>query len=223
MPEAALLRAAPNIAAHSSAEWWPRYLWCTMEGRTLVLCTANAGKVSEMRAMMPAGWQVLSLAEAGIREELPETGPTLEDNALQKARTAHAICGLPCIADDTGLEVDALGGAPGVYSARYAGPERDDRANVRKLLQDLSGSAVRSAHFRTVLAWVEVGEEHLFEGRVDGHIIMQEQGAGGFGYDPVFRPEGSERTFAEMERSEKNAISHRGRAMARFAAWIAGR
>lgn len=194
-----------------------------MEGRTLVLCTANAGKVTEMRAMMPAGWQVLSLAEAGIREELPETGSTLEENALQKARTAHALCGLPCIADDTGLEVDALGGAPGVYSARYAGPERDDRANVRKLLDVLSGSVDRSAHFRTVIAWVEAGSEHLFEGRVDGSITTEENGAGGFGYDPVFRPEGSERTFAEMERGEKNAISHRGRAMARFAEWMKGR
>ncbi|MBX2977776.1 MAG: RdgB/HAM1 family non-canonical purine NTP pyrophosphatase [Flavobacteriales bacterium] len=194
-----------------------------MEGRTLVLCTANAGKVTEMRAMMPAGWQVLSLAEAGIREELPETGSTLEENALQKARTAHALCGLPCIADDTGLEVDALGGAPGVYSARYAGPERDDRANVRKLLDVLSGSVDRRAHFRTVIAWVEAGAEHLFEGRVDGSITTEENGAGGFGYDPVFRPEGSELTFAEMERGEKNAISHRGRAMARFAEWMKGR
>ena len=194
-----------------------------MEKTTLVLCTANPGKVVEMRALVPAGWRVLSLAEAGIGADLPETGATLEENALQKARTAPALCGPPCLADDTGLEVAALDGAPGVLSARYAGAERDDRANIRKLLKALATSADRSARFRTVLAWVDPGGEHLFEGCVEGRIATEEQGQGGFGYDPVFLPEGSDRTFAEMDRGEKNAISHRGRAMAHVAAWLKGR
>lgn len=193
-----------------------------MESRTLVLCTANPGKIKEILELLPAEWRVLSLAEAGINIDLPETGDTLEANALQKARTAHGLCGLPCIADDSGLEVNTLGGEPGVHSAHFAGPQRDDRKNIQKLLTALNGAEDRTAQFRTVMAWVDGGEEQLFEGLAHGQIIEEERGAGGFGYDPVFLPLGQTRTFAEMGRGEKNRISHRAKAMAGLAAWMTG-
>jgi XTP/dITP diphosphohydrolase len=184
--------------------------------RELVLCTGNPGKVSELRAMLPKEWVVLSLADVGLGGELPENGHTLEDNALEKARFVHAICGKPCLADDTGLEVDALDGAPGVYSARYAGPEGDAAANIRLLLRSLEGEPDRSARFRTVLALVGRDGEHLFEGVVSGRIAMEPVGSGGFGYDPLFIPDGCRATFAEMGADEKNAIGHRGKALARL-------
>lgn len=180
----------------------------------ILLCTGNAGKVGELRALLPGRFEVVSLAEAGLPSDLPETGETLAENALQKARFAHARTGLPCLADDTGLEVDALGGAPGVRSARYAGEAKDPTANMRRLLMELGGATGRQARFRTVLAYVSTDEERTFEGIVEGVITGAPQGMGGFGYDPVFKPLGSTRTFAEMSREEKNAMSHRARAMA---------
>lgn len=180
----------------------------------ILLCTGNAGKVGELRALLPGRFEVVSLAEAGLPSDLPETGETLAENALQKARFAHARTGLPCLADDTGLEVDALGGAPGVRSARYAGEAKDPTANMRRLLMELGGATGRQARFRTVLAYVSTDEERTFEGIVEGVITGAPQGVGGFGYDPVFKPLGSTRTFAEMSREEKNAMSHRARAMA---------
>jgi XTP/dITP diphosphohydrolase len=185
----------------------------------LVLCTGNAGKIAELKALLPSAIQLLSLADVGLPTDLPETGSTLEDNALQKARYAHERCGLTCLADDTGLEVEALGGAPGVLSARYAGETKDANANMVKLLSALHGRSSRSARFRTVLALVGEGEEHLFEGVVEGGILEVMRGQGGFGYDPVFVPQGYHITFAEMDRSVKNTISHRGRAVQRFLAF----
>lgn len=179
----------------------------------LVLCTGNAGKVEEIRPLLPAGIEVISLTDAGLPLDLPETGDTLEANALQKARYAHERTGLPCLADDTGLEVMALHGAPGVLSARYAGQAKDPVANMRRLLDELRGAADRTARFRTVIAFVAADMERSFEGVVTGTITDEPRGAGGFGYDPIFRPDGHARTFAEMGLEEKNTLSHRARAM----------
>ncbi len=182
----------------------------------LVLCTGNPGKVAEMRALLPDGIDLLSLRDVELPDDLPETGETLEANALQKARYAFGSSGIPCLADDTGLEVAALGGAPGVYSARYAGEAKDPLANMAKLLRELEGRTDRRARFRTVLALVDADGERTFEGQVSGVITVQAMGTGGFGYDPIFLPEGSALTFAQMEPGSKNALSHRGRAMCRF-------
>lgn len=188
--------------------------------KELVLCTGNPGKVREMQAALPPGVLVRSLADVGIDAELPETGRTLEANALQKAWHVHRITGMACLADDTGLEVDALDGAPGVHSARFAGEAKDPAANMALLLERLRGVEGRGARFRTVLAYVDGTEERVFEGEVRGAITEAPRGSGGFGYDPVFLPEMSELTFAELPLEKKNAISHRGRAMWRFAQWF---
>lgn len=188
-----------------------------------LLCTGNPGKVAELRALLPAHIELITLAEAGLPNDLPETGDTLEANALQKARFAHERTGLPCIADDTGLEVAALGGAPGVLSARYAGPAKDPVANMAKLLRELADAQDRSARFRTVIAWVDRDDEHLFTGEVLGRITEEARGSGGFGYDPVFLPEMSDLTFAELDATRKNAISHRGQAVWKLARWLAER
>lgn len=185
-----------------------------------VLCTANPGKVSELRALLPGGTTLKGLPELGITEELPERGATLEANALQKARYVFERTGHACLADDTGLEVDALKGAPGVYSARYAGPARDAAANTARLLRELEGKGDRSARFRTVIALVGPDGERTFEGIVRGRITTSASGHGGFGYDPVFLPEGATRTFAEMTATEKNAISHRARAVQALVAYL---
>lgn len=186
----------------------------------LVLCTGNAGKVAELRRLLPVGIEVVSLTEAGLPLDLPETGDTLEANALQKARFAHARTGLPCLADDTGLEVEALGGAPGVRSARYAGPEKDAKMNTRMLLDAMQGHVDRRARFRTVIAYVNNGIERTFEGTVEGAITHSSRGDAGFGYDPIFQPIGHDRTFAEMSIAEKNALSHRAVAMRKAIAFL---
>ncbi len=188
-----------------------------------LLCTGNPGKAVELRALLPAGIELLTLTDAGLPTELPETGDTLEANALQKARYAHGLTGLPCIADDSGLEVDALNGAPGVKSARYAGEAKDPMANMAKLLDELRGRTDRSARFRTVIAYVDRGIEHTESGEVRGRIITEQRGTGGFGYDPVFLPGMSDLTFAEMEPRMKNAISHRGQAVWKFVRWLSDR
>ncbi len=189
----------------------------------IVLCTGNPGKAAELRALLPTRVEVVTLGEAGLPDDLPEEQDSLEGNALQKARFAHARTGLPCLADDTGLEVPALGGAPGVRSARYAGEAKDAGANMRRLLRELHGLPDRRARFRTVLAWVDADDERLFEGAVEGHITEAPAGLKGFGYDPVFVPAGHARTFAEMDAEEKNAMSHRARAMQAAAAFLAKR
>jgi len=188
------------------------------------LCFAsnNAHKLDEIRPLLPGSVQLLSLADIGCHEELPETQPTLEGNARQKARYVWDHYGVACFADDTGLEVDALGGAPGVYSARYAGPERAAAANVARLLHALGTQPDRRARFRTVISLVRgPGDAHAFSGEVGGSIAAAPIGRGGFGYDPVFVPsEGDGRTFAEMTLSEKNMLSHRARAVAGLVAFL---
>lgn len=191
----------------------------------LVLATNNAHKLDEVRAILTSvphedgGIEVLSLNDIGCHEDIPEDADTLEGNAVQKARYIKEHYGYDCFADDTGLEVDSLGGAPGVYSARYASiadpaaESHDSKANMRRLLAELDGKTGRKARFRTVIALIYKGEEHLFEGIVNGTVTTEPHGTDGFGYDPVFAPEEADgRTFAEMTGEEKNAISHRGRA-----------
>lgn len=177
------------------------------------MATNNQHKLQEARAIIGDAFELISLAEAGVTEDLPETSDTLEGNALQKARRVYELTGLDCFADDTGLMADALGGAPGVYSARYAGEGHDAEANMKKLLSVMEPHDDRSAHFSTVIALIRDGREETFEGRVDGYIARERSGANGFGYDPIFVAEESGIPFAEMSEEGKNAISHRGRAL----------
>lgn len=178
----------------------------------IVLASNNAHKLEEIRAI--SGLDVKSMAEIGCTADIPETATTLEGNAELKARYVAERYGAECFADDTGLEVEALGGAPGVYSARYAGPGHDSAANVAKLLSEMQGQANRRARFRTVIALCRNGRVETVEGIVNGTIALEPAGADGFGYDPVFIPdEGGGLTFAQMTPEAKNAISHRGRAM----------
>ncbi|MDE5579525.1 MAG: RdgB/HAM1 family non-canonical purine NTP pyrophosphatase [Alistipes sp.] len=186
----------------------------------ILFATNNAHKLSEVSAVLGDGFRLVTPRECGITEEIPETQPTIEGNALQKARYLHERTGRDCFADDTGLEVEALGGAPGVHSARYATDGHDFAANNRLLLENLAGQQNRRARFRTVIALILGGEEHLFEGIVEGRIIDAGRGGEGFGYDPLFVPEGSDLTFAEMDAAAKNAVSHRGRAVRKLADYL---
>lgn len=186
----------------------------------IVFATNNAHKLGEVRQVVGEEFEIVSLRECGIVEDIPENEPTLEGNALAKARYIYNRTGLDCFADDTGLEVDALGGEPGVRSARYATDGHDDEANKRLLLERLQGAVNRAAQFRTAVALIIGGKEYLFEGIVRGEIASEERGEGGFGYDPLFFPEGSELTFAQMSGEEKNAISHRGRAVRKLAEFL---
>lgn len=184
--------------------------------KRLVFATNNAHKLEELRAIAAGRLELLSLNDIDCHDDIPENEPTIEGNALAKARWVADRYGVDCIADDTGLEVDALNGEPGVRSARYApGAGHDSQANMRLLLERLEGvaEADRTARFRTVIAYIpRGGEPRLFEGRVEGRIIGAPRGQGGFGYDPVFMPEGWNNTFAEATAEEKNAVSHRSRA-----------
>lgn len=188
----------------------------------IVFATNNAHKLEEVRAILGNSIELITLREAGITEDIPENEPTIEGNALAKARYVYEKCGCDCFADDTGLEVDALGGAPGVHSARYATDGHDFAANREKLLRELNGAEDRSARFRTVVALIEGGVERTFEGIVEGSITQEERGEGGFGYDCLFTPEGYDQTFAEISPEEKNSISHRGRAVAKLAKHLLG-
>lgn len=180
----------------------------------LVFATNNAHKLSEIRSILGDSMEVLSLAEINCHDDIPETADTLEGNALIKARWVKERYGYNCFADDTGLEVTALGGAPGVHTARYAYADRHDpEANTRKLLDELQGKDDRTAQFRTAIALILDTEEFVFEGIVRGEIATEERGSEGFGYDPVFIPENSGRTFAELGVEVKNDISHRARAV----------
>lgn len=189
----------------------------------IVFATNNAHKLAEVRAVLGEGFELVTLREVGITEDIPETGATLEENASQKARYVYERTGLDCFADDTGLEVEALNGAPGVRSARYATDGHDFAANNRKLLDELQGEDNRRARFRTVISLIRGGEEQRVEGIVRGSIALSEAGCGGFGYDPLFIPEGYDVTFAEMSANEKNSISHRGRAVAELVKVLNGR
>ena len=180
----------------------------------IVFATNNTHKLSEVRAVLGEGFELVTLREVGITEDIPETGATLDENASIKARYVYERTGLDCFADDTGLEVEALNGAPGVHSARYATDGHDFAANNRKLLRELNGITNRRARFRTVISLIRGGEELKVEGIVRGTIATEESGNEGFGYDPLFIPEGYDHTFADMSADEKNAISHRGRAVA---------
>lgn len=180
----------------------------------IVFATNNAHKLGEVRAVLGDEFELVTLREVGIVEDIPETGATLDENASQKARYVYERTGLDCFADDTGLEVEALNGAPGVRSARYATDGHDFAANNRKLLHELEGKSNRKARFRTVISLIRGGEEVQVEGVVNGYIAKEEAGCGGFGYDPLFIPDGHTVTFAEMSADDKNAISHRGRAVA---------
>ena len=187
----------------------------------IVFATNNAHKLSEIRAILGQQMEILSLADIGCHDDIPETADTLEGNALIKARWVKERYGFDCFADDTGLEVEALGGGPGVHTARYAYPDRHDSvANTRKLLAELHDKDNRAARFRTVIALIQGTDEHLFEGIVEGHITTEERGTEGFGYDPVFAPEGGEKTFAELGVEAKNNISHRARAVRKLADFL---
>jgi XTP/dITP diphosphohydrolase len=186
----------------------------------LVFATANKNKVSEIQKIMGTQYDFLSLEDIGCTEDIPETQATIVGNALQKARYVYENYGMNCFAEDTGLQIHALGGAPGVYSARYAGPARDASDNMNKALSELKDKADRSAQFKTVIALILDGKEYTFEGIVEGEILTERQGTGGFGYDPIFKPTESEQTFAQMSSEEKGKISHRGRATAKLKAFL---
>lgn len=187
----------------------------------ICFATNNKKKLEEVKAALEGkDIMILSLEEIGCREELAETGNTLDDNAFQKARYVSENYQVNCFADDTGLEVEALDGEPGVYSGRYAGEPRSDARNVELLLDKLDGEENRKAWFRTVIALILDGKEYKFEGRAVGTITDLQVGSQGFGYDPVFQPEGHEKTFAELSMEEKNAISHRGKAVRQLISFL---
>jgi len=186
----------------------------------LLFATNNPHKLVEIRSMLGSRFTVLSLQDIGFSGEIPEDRPTLEENASKKAFFLFRRCGCDCFADDTGLEVEALDGEPGVFSARYAGEGKNADDNTAKLLQKMAEIKNRLARFRTVISLIFDGEEFQFEGVVNGEIIDEKRGTGGFGYDPVFMPEGSELTFAEMQPVEKNKISHRGRALEKMVEFL---
>ncbi len=198
----------------------------------IVFATNNQHKLSEIRQILGERIEVLSLNDIGCHVDIPETGTTLEENALQKAEYVYSHYHIDCFADDTGLEVDALGGAPGVYSARYAGGEgHDSEANMTRLLKELGDNDNRKARFRTVIALIQkrdvcpcgctsIKEVHRFEGIVDGQIIRERRGGEGFGYDPIFQPDGYDQTFAELGLEVKNLISHRARATQKLAEYL---
>lgn len=188
--------------------------------KELVFASHNHNKVKEMNELLSEQYRVLSLDECGILDDIEETGVSLEENAVIKARFVYDQLGKDCFADDTGLEVEALDGRPGVYSARYAGPQKSSADNIELLLKELDGQANRKARFRTVIALIQTGQIFLFEGIVAGQITTARAGEDGFGYDPVFIPEGDIRTFAQMSAAEKNAMSHRGRAIEKLVAFL---
>lgn len=195
--------------------------------KTIIFATNNAHKLKEISDLLGYDFHLKSLKDIGFSGDIPEEQPTLEGNALDKAKYIVERYDVSCFADDTGLEVEALKGEPGVFSARYAGTvaehgseEKRSQANIEKLLANLKNNPNRKARFRTVIAYIDNGKSHLFEGIVNGQIIEEKRGTDGFGYDPVFVPDGFSQTFAEMPLSEKNKISHRARAFAKFIAFL---
>jgi len=186
----------------------------------IVIASNNDHKIREIRQVFGPLTELVSMNEAGINDDIPENEKTLEGNALAKARYVYDLTGMNVIADDTGLEVKSLNSAPGVQSARYAGPAKDPGANIVKLWNELKNHDNYDARFRTVIAFILNGEEHLFEGIAEGRIIKEKRGTMGFGYDPVFIPEGYDITFAEMNAESKNSISHRGEAITKLREFI---
>lgn len=191
-----------------------------MEKRILVFATNNRHKLEEVQQILGNDFHVKGLKDIGCNEDIEEYGKTLKENAAIKARWIYEHYGFDCFADDTGLEVDSLNGAPGVYSARYAGEDASFEDNNQKLLQELKNVTNRKARFRTVICLIQKGVEHFFEGEVQGRIAASYCGHDGFGYDPIFIPENSNLSFAQMSSEEKNAISHRGRATQKFVDFI---
>lgn len=188
----------------------------------LIFATNNYHKLQEIQDLLNNKFKIISLDEIGINEDIPETADNLEGNALLKARFVYERTQSDCFADDTGLEVEMLEGAPGVYSARYAGENASFDDNMDKLIHAMENQENRRAKFRTVIALIIKGNEYLFEGKVDGTILKNKQGKDGFGYDPVFLPDGFEKSFAEMDPAQKNAISHRGRSAQKLAHFLEG-
>lgn len=186
----------------------------------ICFATHNVHKVRELKSLLPKHIELISLDELGQKEEIPETGSTLDENSELKARFIWEHYQLDCIADDSGLEVEALDGAPGVYSARYAGSPKSDQANMEKLLKAMEGISNRAAAFRTVITFLKGGKSLQFEGMVKGTITQAPRGSQGFGYDPVFIPNGYDKTFAEMSSDEKNKLSHRSHAVALFVDYV---
>ncbi len=187
----------------------------------LVFVTNNQHKLQELQAILGDEFRLLSLKDIGCNEDIPEEQPTLEGNASQKSHYIFNKFGYNCFADDTGLEIDALNGEPGVYSARYAGEEKSAEANMEKVLHKMAKINRRKARFRTVISLIINGKEDLFEGVVNGEILFSKKGGSGFGYDPIFQPDGFEKSFAEMGMDEKNKISHRGRAVQKLVNFLA--
>ncbi len=188
--------------------------------KTIIFATNNQNKVAEVRSILDQKFQILSLKEAGIKIDIPEPYNSLEENAREKARVIHNLTQMDCFAEDTGLEVESLNGEPGVKSARYAGENRSFENNIDKLLSKLAGEKNRHAQFRTIICLICNGKEKIFEGICKGIIIAERKGISGFGYDPVFIPEGSTKTFAEMSMLEKNIFSHRKKAMEKLTAYL---
>jgi XTP/dITP diphosphohydrolase len=186
----------------------------------IVFATNNANKINEIQSMLPENLQIISLESIGCLEEIPETAATIEENAIMKANYVTQKYGYDCFADDTGLEVEALHGEPGVFSARYAGEQRNADDNMNKVLQALEGQANRKAQFKTVICLNLNSQQTLFTGIAKGEITLEKSGNEGFGYDPIFRPEGFETTFAEMTLQLKNEISHRGKATNQLIAFL---
>lgn len=179
----------------------------------LVFATNNTNKVKEVQSLLPDHISILSLKDINCEEDIPETQPTIEGNAIQKAQYVKEHYGYDCFADDTGLEVHALNGEPGVFSARYAGPQRNADDNMNKLLNELQNKEDRSAHFKTVVALILNGQQYTFEGICNGTIIKEKRGEKGFGYDPIFIADGFTETFAQISLEEKNRVGHRGKAV----------
>ena len=186
----------------------------------LVFATANQNKAKEIQSLIPDSIRILSLNDIDCTEDIPETQPTIEGNASQKAFYVYENYNNNCFADDTGLEIEALDGRPGVLSARYAGEAKNADDNMKKILLEMQDVTNRKARFKTVISLVIDGKEELFEGVVNGTILTQKRGEKGFGYDPIFQPEGSDKTFAEMDLDEKGKISHRGIAVAKLVAYL---
>jgi XTP/dITP diphosphohydrolase len=192
----------------------------------LIFATGNSGKLREASEILGEGFELVSLAQVGILEDIPETGDTLRENSIQKAEYLYERLGCACFADDTGLEVDALGGAPGVYTARYAGDDKDFNKNMDKVLAELAkleekGKTSRRARFKSVITLIIDGEQHLFEGTLEGMIAREKSGNGGFGYDPIFiADEYPGLTLADITEEQKNDISHRGKALRAMAEWL---
>ena len=187
-----------------------------MKKHQLIFATNNKHKLDEVARLEGLNFTILGLGELGFDGEIPEDFETLEENAMQKARFIHERFNMNCFADDTGLEIDALNGRPGVYSARYAGPQCNPIDNMNKVLHGMQNQTNRAARFRTVIALMMDGESHYFEGIMEGVIISEKRGQNGFGYDPIFQPKGYNLTFAEMDQPTKNSISHRAKATARL-------